>query len=497
MKLCIILSLAFLQLLNTVQAQNLPGARDSIYSEVLKENRILQVLLPENYKPGSKEKYDVVYLLDGKDNIKLLSAIQEFAEAEKYMPPLIIVAIFNTNRNRDLTPTPMANISSSGGAANFLSFLKKELVPYINKTYPANGENILYGHSFGGLFAMYALLNEPQLFSSYLAVDPSFWYDGGYMNKQAAEKLAGIPKDKLLFISGREDNLGDMGIDSMEAVLKAKAPAGMPWKMAAYENETHGSVKLKSMYDGLRFLYSGYEMKSAALEFHPMNGIVLKDKPYTVFSFGNYRSLRYTTNGSMPTAASAKMEKENTFTGPVELNIKSFTHKGRYDKIAKGHFVLGEAPEPLTKADKLTQGGLSYTYYEGRWDSIPDFKKLKAVQSGFIDKDFTFQKLPSKTNFSCLFQGYIEIKEEGYYIFVLDADDGAKLFLKDKLLIDYDGQHSRRESQTFLLPLKKGFYPVRVEYFQKEEGMDLRLGYVTPGSKKPVPVPLEVQYRRN
>ena len=147
-------------------AQDLPGKRDSIYSEVLQEKRIIQVLLPKEYESDPNSKYDVVYLLDGEDNITLLSQIKQFAQKEKQVPPLIIVAICNTNRSRDLTPTPLKNISSSGGAANFLSFLKSELIPYINKTYPVNGENILCGHSFGGLFSMYTLLSEPQLFSS-------------------------------------------------------------------------------------------------------------------------------------------------------------------------------------------------------------------------------------------------------------------------------------------------------------------------------------------
>lgn len=170
-------------------SQELPGKPDSIFSEVLKEKRVLQVILPNDYKPGSLNKYAVVYLLDGIDNISLFHQIQQLAEREKYVPKLIVVAVFNTDRSRDLTPTPLKYIRNSGGAANFLSFFKQELVPYINKTYPAKGENILYGHSFGGLFATYAMLHEPQLFASYIAVDPSFWYDGGYTKKLALEKL--------------------------------------------------------------------------------------------------------------------------------------------------------------------------------------------------------------------------------------------------------------------------------------------------------------------
>src|SRR5687767_2907661 len=110
MKGIFLLTVIFLQSLAFSTAQNLPGKRDSIYSEVLKENRILQVWLPEDYTPDSKEKYDVVYLLDGNDNIKLLTQVQQFAEQEKYIPPFIIVGIYNTDRNRDLTPTPAKNL---------------------------------------------------------------------------------------------------------------------------------------------------------------------------------------------------------------------------------------------------------------------------------------------------------------------------------------------------------------------------------------------------
>ena len=495
MKIYWALCLLFVQITNTTEAQGLPGITDSIYSQILKEKRFVQVLLPENYKPGNSEKYDVVYLLDGNENIKLMSQIQQFAKAEGYISSVIIVGISNTARNRDLTPTPVKEFTTSGGAANFLSFLKKELMPHVDKTYPTNGENILYGHSFGGLFAMYALLTEPQLFSSYLAVDPSFWWDDEYIVKLATEKLKEVT-EKTLYISGRDGHYREMGIDKMELTLKQKAPEGLFWKVVAYSEETHNSIKFKSMYDGLKLAYGGYKNQSETIQCHPMNGVVLKNKPFTIFCFSDLPAIRYTTDGTVPTLASAKMEKENSFSGSTILNIKSFTPKGKYNKESKNYFVLGKALKPIPKSENFKPGGFSYSYYEGKWDSIPDFKNLKAVESGFTDKDFTFHKLPSKTNFACLFEGRLEIKEEGYYIFIIEADDGAKLYLKDSLLIDYNGSHSDKKSQTYLLPLKKGFYPIRLEYFQKEGSMDLRLGYFTPGSKEPIPIPAEIQYSR-
>jgi predicted alpha/beta superfamily hydrolase len=97
LKTYLALSLIFLQIFNTIEAQSLPGITDSVYSQILKEKRFVQVLLPENYKPGTGEKYDVIYLLDGSENIKLLSQIQQFAQDESYISTSIIVGISNTD----------------------------------------------------------------------------------------------------------------------------------------------------------------------------------------------------------------------------------------------------------------------------------------------------------------------------------------------------------------------------------------------------------------
>src|SRR6185503_439915 len=158
----------------------------------------------------------------------------------------------NTDRTRDFLPSNNKDFPTSGGADKFLAFFKNELIPLIDKTYQTSGENLLFGHSFGGVFSMYALLMEPTLFSSYIAADPSFWWDNKFMNKFAAEKLSAAQGDKTIFITGREgEGYQGMGIPGMDSTLTSKAPKELNWKAVAYPNETHGSVKLKSIYDGL------------------------------------------------------------------------------------------------------------------------------------------------------------------------------------------------------------------------------------------------------
>jgi len=461
-------------------AQDIPGKRDSINSAILKEKRIISVVLPRNFKAGSNQKYDVLYVLDGDGNTKTATGVQQFIEDEAFMPPIIIVGVLNTDRNRDLTPTHMGDNKTSGGADKFLGFLKNELIPYVNKNYPSNGDNTLFGHSFGGLFVTYVLFNDPGLFKSYIAADPSYWWDSNYMNKIAPTKLpllAGF--NKTLYISGREGQpYAGMGIVAMDTLLKKYAPPSLLWKDLAYPDETHGSVRLKSLYDGLKFTYGGFTDKGP--EFYPSNGIIVAGKPIKIWHYADPSRVRYTTDGTEPTLASAPLKEEITLSVPGKITAKVFSNRERYNKTTTGEFKAGAYLPPATKPDNMKPGGFNYSYYEGNWDKLPDFNKLKPIKTGITDSSFNIDKMPQQNNFALLVTGQLEVKQDGYYVFVLNSDDGSKLYLADKLLIDDDGLHGDSDTKAFIVPLQKGFYSLRLEYFQRDGGRTLRLTYLTP-----------------
>lgn len=479
--------------------QEQPGKKDSVNSSILGQMRYIKVVLPPDYNPASKTKYDVIYVLDGDGNTKTVADIQQFIKGENFMPQVIIVGVLNIDRNKDLTPTREDGFNTSGGADKFLSFLKNELIPYIDKTYPSDGDNILFGHSFGGLFVTYALLNEPQAFKSYLAADPSYWWGKDMMLAMAAKKLPALANlDKTLFISGREgQGMKEMSINPMDTLLRKNAPAGFTWKIIAYPNETHGTVRLKSIYDGLKFIYEGQNLKGP--EFHPMSGIVMKNKPIKIWCFDDTTKVRYTTDGTEPTIASPKIHTEVEMPGPGIFSARVFSAHSKYDKTTTGIFKEGNGPAPVKKARNVKPGGFHYAYYEGQWDKLPDFKTLKPVKEGTIDKNFDVAKMPRQTNFGVVIDGQLEIKEEGYYIFALSSDDGSRVYLNNELIMDDDGLHDSNDNKSYIVPLKKGFYPIRVEYFQKDGGASLRMMYLTPKEintkpVRPVAIPLELQY---
>lgn len=473
------------------------GKLDSLQSTALNQKRYFQVFVPPTFTPGSSEKFDVLYVLDGGNwNISLVTQLQRFIQNEGHMPPTIIVSIMGIDRNIELTPTVLKTWNApTGGAAQFLSYIKDELVPHINKNYPSNGDNTLWGHSLGGMFATYVMLQAPHLFTSYIAADPSYWWDDCFVPKMAVEKLQALSDAPVtLFISGRTGpNFHDMKIDSMEAVLKAHAPASLKWKIVSYENETHSTVRLKTIYDGLGYTYEGM---TNAMEFYPANGIVLKDQPYTICYSEDSTRVHYTLDGTAPTEKSPQATKGITVTGPATITFTRLSNRSRYDKSVTGNFTTATLPAPLLKPGNKKPGGFSYAYYEGEGDKRPNLQTATAIKTGIMDKDFNASMLPRKNSYCLLLEGLLEIKETGYYTFFAKAGKGSKLWVANQLVMQWQ-DNDKQDVFTYMLPLSKGFYPVRIESCDKKEDFNLLFYYITPhmsASGDPIPVPFEVEY---
>jgi hypothetical protein len=371
-------------------------------------------------------------------------------------------------RWRDLTPTSGDN--GAGGGPKLLGFLKDELIPYINKTYPSNGSNILWGHSLGGLFVLYTLFTEPQLFDSYIAADPSAWWDHGYLYRLAREKMGTVTGIKSLFITGRTGTAyHEMGIDSLEAVLKAIAPPSLQWKAVAYADETHVSQQGKSAYDGLKYTIA--PLRQDRIHIDPLGGVVVKGMPFTV-NCDNVlaeKYIRYSINGE-PTVASAKMG-DATMINPVSdvhLKIKTFIAHDSADKVLTANFKLGSTLTAVAKPKQAVQGAWSYACYRAPGDAT-------ATKSGTTLERFNPNGLDT-ADFFCRIGGYLESKQKGYYVFELAGEPGTKLLLGDLVLEVPTG----KDYNSFIVPLEQGFYAIRFEYSHHKNGPNFDFGYKGP-----------------
>lgn len=263
------------------------GQIDSLYSEILGESRKVWVHTPINASEGNK--YPVLYLLDGPGHfysvvgmIKQLSA----TNGNTVLPEMIVVALPNTNRNRDLTPTEVEidfftgdSIQyMSGGGNTFLDFIEKELIPYIDETYPTTPYRTYVGHSFGGLSVINALTTKGHIFNNYVAIDPSLWWDdmayleyvdsilsvGDFSNKGLFVGIANtMDEGKNINSIERDTARNSTHIRSILKFVKSQDAKnnGLRFDWKYYEEDSHGSVPLITEYEALRFLFSWYELK--------------------------------------------------------------------------------------------------------------------------------------------------------------------------------------------------------------------------------------------
>ncbi len=486
----ILLALALLVSVKVSSQDGYTLKKDSIQSDILKQNRKISIFLPEGYD-AKDAKFPVLYVLDadGRDQHTVPTARFLFVNGK--MPKAIIVGVFNIDRNHDFLPDSSQAANTGGGADNFLQFFKKELIPYVNKNFKAEPFNVLIGHSFGGVFVMHALLNDPDLFDAYIAIDPSFWYKNEMQVKSAQlEFMKAKNWDKPIFISGREGSgMKGMGITSMEKVLKSSAPAGLKWKIVAYPNEDHGSVPFKSVYDGLRFIFDA----GSNFMVFPMAAILPKGTSTFALIQNINPNLHYTTDGTEPTINSPKCKERIEINKPCTLKVKSVVSNYKNNPSVTRVFSAGEYMNGLESVENL-KPGLKYSYYEGVWDSVPDFSKLtpkKNGTTGNIDLNFALKK----DSFGVQFEGYLHITKKDLYELWITSDDGSKVYLNNQLLFDNDGLHSADSPVAKVVPLNPGYYPLRIDYFERTGGEAVTLGYVAVGKKiQPLPIPKEMLF---
>jgi predicted alpha/beta superfamily hydrolase len=153
----------------------------TLHSNILNEERKIYLHLPNHWQEKS---YPVLILIDG-EYIELYEEALNTMHTNKDVPKHIVVGIDNhLNRNRDLLPVEVKNRPGSGKADKFLRFIQKELIPHINQQYNAKQERILFGGSNGGLFVLYTMFTNPDLFSGYITSSPMIGHCPQFMEKQ-------------------------------------------------------------------------------------------------------------------------------------------------------------------------------------------------------------------------------------------------------------------------------------------------------------------------
>ena len=379
------------------------GVKDSIYSNALKDYREIHIQLPNSYSPQSNRTYPTIYILDGRVLLPAVNTVYEFYHGG-YLPEMILVGISNNkNRTRDLTPTKITTkfgmpfTEENGESDNFLKFIEEELIPYVESNYAVTSYRTLIGHSYAGLFTINTLIHHPKLFSNYLAIDPTLYWDDQKLLKHIGATLMQTSFDnKSLFVtlSGQlhmqnsEITIDNVMEDTSDYTLFARSiieltnlvnnnsQSGLQYDWKFYPKDIHGTVPLPSILDGLKSLFQWYEMEHMD-QFNdpetPTNTLLdivqyryKKLKDHFGYTVPPYPEDLFNGLGYMYMQMNKK-EKSKTF---FELGIQYYPHSANtYDSMAEfyeNEKQYGEAIKLLEKAYDLSKN----EYYKQRINTI-------------------------------------------------------------------------------------------------------------------------------
>ncbi|TQF70341.1 alpha/beta hydrolase [Pseudoalteromonas luteoviolacea] len=245
---------------------------------VLPESKKVWVVLPKGYHSpeNAQKKYPVVYITDGEMYQFITAESMWFASIVGHIPQAILVAIdTNENRARDLTPTVPddghSSVDTTGQSARFQSFINDEVVAFIDENYRTNDFRVLAGHSLGGLFTITAALNThvQDTFKSYIALDPSMWWDNALIVNQV-ELSAALFNSKAynIYVAAAHDhdNVPKEFFADYLAHIQAIARTGHLLLAAdkttgtydVFQSENHMSMLHQGLYKGLRAAFACY-----------------------------------------------------------------------------------------------------------------------------------------------------------------------------------------------------------------------------------------------
>ncbi|TXD50365.1 MULTISPECIES: alpha/beta hydrolase [unclassified Polaribacter] len=251
-----------------------------IESKITNRTYELYISCPDSYSIKDTLNYPVLYVLDGLYYFPTINQARETIGWGGKLKDLIIVGlssgINNTdwfiNRTLDYTTSVSTSDAKryekgnglgegtikSGGAAKFLKVLKAEIIPFVDKHYKTNADRGIAGHSFGGLFASYCLMNLPTLFSKYSINSPSFWWDNEKLLLETKSKLAEYENFEIdIFISVGGAESASIMPQTVQFYydLKEFKNKGINLEWKIFEDETHFSVVPAALSRTLSVLY--------------------------------------------------------------------------------------------------------------------------------------------------------------------------------------------------------------------------------------------------
>ncbi|MBD2716156.1 alpha/beta hydrolase [Microvirga sp. STR05] len=226
------------------------GQTFTLESKVLGETRRINVYRSQAYGQSADMPLPVLYMPDGgmQEDFLHVAGLLQVGVGNETVRPFLLVGIENTERRRDMTgpttnPEDKKIAPRVGGSAAFRQFIRTELMPEIKRRYRTTSETAVVGESLAGLFVVETLLLEPTLFDTYLAFDPSLWWNNEQLLKQSPTVLAAYAgKPKTLYLASSNEPQLATSTALLAKRLETAANRSIMWYYKPLPEETHGTI---------------------------------------------------------------------------------------------------------------------------------------------------------------------------------------------------------------------------------------------------------------
>ncbi|MEO0897262.1 MAG: alpha/beta hydrolase-fold protein [Bacteroidota bacterium] len=238
------------------------GKSLKLQSQILGEERTLNIYLPLSYQRDSLKKYPVIYLLDGSEDEDFIhiAGLVQFGSFSwiNMLPESIVVGIANVDRRRDFTLKPMneedkKDFPTAGGAPAFMDFIRKEVQVFVRDQFRTDTLETLIGQSLGGFFASYTLFTQPDMFDNYVIVSPSTWWDNDYILRSTPTVFR--KPVKVYIAVGKEGKIMEEGAKALYELVKGYEGDNLQPYFQFFPNKDHGDALHMAVYDAFEKLF--------------------------------------------------------------------------------------------------------------------------------------------------------------------------------------------------------------------------------------------------
>ena len=240
------------------------GESRTAQSDIMGEERTLNIWLPPSYAVEEDRRYPVLYLIDGglQQDFHHISGLAQMSTITNMFEEVIVVGVETKDRRAELTypskdERDIKDFPTHGSSDKFRAYIRDEVMPLINAAYRTNDNAALIGESLAGLFITEMFLKEPDMANAYIAISPSMWWDMASLGENAATLLkAHKPGERKLYLAiADEGGIMRDGLLKVIEAIKSEKPKGLEWTFSDRPDLQHSTIYHREALEALVWLY--------------------------------------------------------------------------------------------------------------------------------------------------------------------------------------------------------------------------------------------------